>query len=369
MTEELTAEPYWLSQAGSASFPSPETLPASTAVLIIGGGLMGVATAYWLARLGVGVVLLERGGLACGATGRNAGLALHSSRPVEDASLIEAVLADENIDAGYDRTGHLALASSGEVWDRISTEVARRSPQAPSLHALDHAECESLLGMRVDHRYLGGRWLPSGRVIHPVRLVHGLAVAARRRGVVIAPHTEVVGVASGKVEATRGTVRAEHVVFACGAATTRFVPRLHTSLRPVRGQMLSTAPVPRLFKLGMGVDWGTVYWRQHDDGAIILGGSTHYALERFLPSTFPDFPPFTVASRWEGIMDYTPDDQPVVGSLSHEDGQWIIAGFGGHGMPAGVGAGRALAEHIVTGQPPESLAAFSPKRFREGGEV
>src|SRR5215470_2720277 len=101
VSEERVAVPYWLSRAGSTSFPPPESLPASTTVLIIGGGLMGVATAYWLTRFGVDVTLIERRGLACGATGRNAGLALHNSRLIEDAGLVETVLADENIEAGY----------------------------------------------------------------------------------------------------------------------------------------------------------------------------------------------------------------------------------------------------------------------------
>lgn len=387
--------PHWLSRAGSTSFPPPESLPASTTVLIIGGGLMGVATAYWLTRFGVDVALLERRELACGATGRNAGLALHNSRPIEDAGLVETVLANENIDAKYQRTGHLALSSSAEVWNRVRTEVARRPAHAQPLHALDHAECETLLGIRIDRRYFGGRWLPGGRIVHPAELVYGLADAARRRGAAIVTHTEVVGVSRGKVEATRGTVRAEHVVFACGAEVTRFVPRLREFLRPVRGQMLSTMPLPRLFRPGMGVDWGTVYWRQDDDGTVVLGGYetapgdptpgdtapdpqntidhvTQRALERFLPGAFPDFPPFTVSRRWSGVMDYTPDGQPLIGSLSpgeetsSGDRQWVIAGFGGHGMPAGVGAGKALAEYIVTTNPPKSLAEFSPNRFRRG---
>jgi len=146
--------------------------------------------------------------------------------------------------------------------------------------------------------------------------------------------------------------------------------------------MLSTAPLPPLFGPGMGVNWGTVYWRQHDDGTVVLGGydtatdpqptvnhSTQRALERFLPATFPNFPSLTVTRQWAGVMDYTPDDQPLIGPLSFSDkkpgeDQWIIAGFGGHGMPGGVGAGKALAEYIVTRQPPKSLAGFSPNRFR-----
>src|SRR4029079_4257391 len=138
------------------------------------------------------------------------------------------------------------------------------------------------------------------------------------------------------------------------------VPMLRDVLKPVRGQMMSTAPLPRIFRMGLAVDWGSVYWRQSDDGCVIVGGGRsgettedtavaevdpyiQHALERFLPSTFPDFPPFAISRRWAGIMDCTFDDLPIVGALPHKERQWIIGGFGGHGMPAGLGAGNGLA--------------------------
>jgi gamma-glutamylputrescine oxidase len=139
--------------------------------------------------------------------------------------------------------------------------------------------------------------------------------------------------------------------------------------------------LPRLFSIGLGVDWGTVYWRQAPDGVIVLGGYRNHdplaetsdrawvnpriqeALSHFLPDTFPDFPPFHVNQRWAGIMDYPVDGQPVIGAMPHLPNQWIIAGFGGHGLPVALGASKAVAEAIVTGRTPAVLEPFDPGRF------
>jgi glycine/D-amino acid oxidase-like deaminating enzyme len=368
-------------------FPPPATLPGKAQVVIIGGGWMGVATAYWLARLGVEVLLLEARWLAWGATGRNAGVFLPGSQPLEDPGLVRSVLHAEQIDAGYAEPGHLTLASRGEVWEKINDEVARRPSGSPPLHALDHAACEDLLGMRVNGGFAGGRWLPHGGLVHPVRLAYRVAGAALRHGATIATRTRAVGVRprTGRegyeVRTTRGPVRADALVLACNLAVTDFIPQLRGVITPIRGQVMATEPLARIFRMGLAVDWGTVYWRQADDGAIVIGGCRDQdadaetsprelvnsciqdALDRFLPDAFPGFPPFRVRRRWAGIMDCAVDGRPVVGALPHAPGQYVIAGFAGHGLPTGLGASRALAR-IIAGWPgAEELAPYDPGRF------
>jgi gamma-glutamylputrescine oxidase len=381
-----SAEPpgYWLATAGEEPFSPAATLPALTDVVVIGGGLMGVATTYWLSRLGLGVLLVESRRLAWGATGRNAGIFLPGLHPLEGADLVLAVLREERIDAGYERTGHLALASSPAAWDQIRAEIARRPPSAPPLHALDRPACEDLLGMRIATEFRGGRWCPDGHVIHPARLVHGLAVAALCHGAVVATQAHVTDVSSTssnawRVDTRRGPVRTRHVVFACNHALTRFHPALQRVMKAVHGQVLATAPLPVRFRPGMAVDFGTVYWRQTGDGTIVLGGrssdgqadggrgwvdvAVRRRLEDFLPRAFPDSPPVAVTRRWTGIMDCTADGRPIVGAVPHLDGQWVIGGFGGHGLPGGIGAGRALAQEVAGGPRSPLLDPFAPDRL------
>jgi sarcosine oxidase subunit beta len=385
---DVRAPTHWLAQVPLDAFPRGEArLPARADVVVVGGGVMGVAAAYWLARLGADVVLLEARRLCWGASGRNAGLVLGRQSGLESLADMRALLAEERVEAEYEEPGHLALASSHAVLERMHDEVARRPATASPLHVLDHAACEELLGMRIHASLLGGRWLPLAGAIHPARFVYALAGAAARRGVVVATGTLVTRLARpGRgdgvvVETAHGLLHARQVVLACGAKTGRLWRALRRALVAARGQVLSTRPTRRVFRVGLAVDWGTVYWRQAADGTIVLGGLSGHdasaeatsrealnpriqsALSRFLPEAFPDLPPLTVSRRWAGIMDETPDGRPLVGRCDASSEVWVAAGFGGHGLPPALGVGRTLA-HLVLGEAGAGeLDAFDPRRF------
>jgi glycine/D-amino acid oxidase-like deaminating enzyme len=383
----LRAPSHWLTQVDPGALPAVARLPAAVDAVVAGGGVMGVAAAYWLARSGVDTLLIEARRPGWGASGRNGGLLLAGRPPLEDVRLLEQVLADEGIEAGHETPGHLALASSEEVLTAMHDEVARRPAGAPPLHVLDRAACEELLGLRLGPVFRGGRWLPGGGLVHPARLLYGLAAAAVRRGAAVAVGTAVRSIerlAGDRVavHTARGTVAARAAVIACAAASGALLPGLASVLRPARGQVLATAPVAPVFGLGMAVDWGTAYWRQAPDGAIVLGGLSGHdpeaertgreavnwriqaALRRFLPAAFPGLPRLRVARRWAGIMDVTPDGAPIVGRWPDGSPVWIVAGFGGHGLPPALGAGRAVARSIATGRLDEDLRRLDPGRFR-----
>jgi len=373
----------WLAASDPDPFAAPGRLPSGADVVVIGGGLMGVSTAYFLARGGASVLLLEARRLAWGASGRNAGICLAGLHPMEDDTVLRKVLSEEGLDPGYRRTGHLALAASAEVWEQVRAEAARRPPTASPLHALDREGCVEVLRMPIAPRFAGGRWMPDGHVIQPARLVQGLAAAARRHGARIATRTRAVRVVAAReaglrVRTTRGTVHAGQVVYACNAEVARFCPALGHFVRPVRGQVLATTALPPLFGPGMAVDFGSVYWRQTADGSIVIGGCrsasasddvderldppVQSALEGFLPAAFPGFPRFGVRWRWAGVMDQTADGRPLIGVVPWANRQWVIAGFGGHGIPPALAAGRELAAAMDTGRRTGPVPAFDPAR-------
>ena len=375
------APSLWLDRADEAPAPYPSgRLPTATDVVVVGGGIMGICVAYWLARLGARAIVVESRRLGWGASGRNGGLLLAGGSPLEDPHAIDALLEEEGIDAHLDRCGHLALATSPESVEAIRSEIERRAANATPLELLDRDGCEQLLGRRISPRFLGGRWLPRAALIDPVRLLHGLARAALRRGAMIATGTAALSIEGTRARTTRGLVEAADVVLACGARTATLAPALASALTPMRGQMLATAPMPPTFGVGLALDRGSVYWRQTRAGEIVVGGmrgrdpasertrrealNPHIqsGLTQFLPEAFPGLGRVDVRGRWAGIMDETTDWRPLVGRVPGSPGQWTISGFGGHGLPAAVGAGRALAESVLSGVPADVLDRLDPGR-------
>ncbi|MFL5963741.1 MAG: NAD(P)/FAD-dependent oxidoreductase [Gaiellaceae bacterium] len=338
-------------------------VPATADVVVTGGGVIGIAVAYWLARRGVRPLVLEVDDIAAGASGRNAGLVLAGRSQLEDPRLLRAVLQEEELDVGYAEHGHLALAASATVLAAFKTEAAGRPAGAPPLAVLDRADCEDLLGLELAPRFCGGRWLPGAASVDPVAAVHGLADAAVRRGaaIVTAEVRSLEPRAAGGVRVTtdRGDVDAGVAVVACGIGAARLVP-LAGALTAHEAQMLATEPAQRVFTIGLAVDWGSTYWRQTHDGVIILGGSA--PLTGFLGDAFPSLSVPAIARRWTGVMDVTADGQPLVGRWPAASDRWLAAGFGGHGLPPALGVGRALAESILDGREVPELARFAPGR-------
>jgi len=374
--------PYWFEGMEEDFFKPIDRLPAEIDAVIIGGGIMGVSTGYWLAKFGVETLLVEALYVGAGATGRNSGLMLHAANEIESPGPLQSFLAEENINAEYRIPGHMALAGTDESWNAFKVEAERRKESGPPLLALERDECERLLGMRISAGFKGGRWFPGGAVIHSVKLVHGMAAAARRRGLRISSETQVVEVRSGSdkalVRTSRGDLKTKYVIYACGANVMELVPEFRTTIRRIAAQVLATKPLPLLFQTGMAVDWGTVYWRQTDDGTVVIGGDASGflksqgtseadckppALERFLQAAFPGFPALEVHQNWIGVMDCSCDGKPIVGPLVGRGNEWAVVGFNGHGMPLGLGVGREVARSIVTGSRSQSLDRFNPARL------
>jgi gamma-glutamylputrescine oxidase len=378
---------HWFASANCDRLTEPCKLPSSAEVVVIGGGVMGVATTYWLSQSGLAVVALEGRRLGWGASGRNAGFMLCGTSGLQDVALIQQVLTAEGIEGEFERPGHLALTTSPKVLDAMTQELAGRPPLAQPLYVLDHRACEDVMKLRISPDFLGGRWLPGGGTIHPVKFVYGLAAAAERRGAMLAQNTRALQIEKTRrgdllrVHTDRGRIDCRHVVIACNTKSGELAPGLSPMLTSVRGQVLSTEPLKRMFNVGLAVDWGTVYWRQTTEGVIVMGGyrgldreaettsseelnpAIQAALEGFLPKAFPDLPPIQVARRWAGIMDETPDEKPIVGQWPARSQTWVVAGFGGHGLPPALGATRALASSIAKGEITTELNPLSPDRF------
>jgi gamma-glutamylputrescine oxidase len=392
------------------------TWPAGADVVVVGGGLTGTATAYWLARSGARPVLLEQAGLAAGATGRNGGLLVTGgpgAYPVVAAqvgrdtaravwqftvrshALLLEVLDAEGIACDYRGGGHLHLAASEAAAHAGALIAAALAADGFGGTLLDRAQLADVVSTPIGPAIVGGLLQDHSATIHPARLVAGLATAAVRHGAQIVEGVTVTGIephAGGlALDTSRGRLVAGRVVVAAGVRSPELLPPLDGLVVPRRAEMLAYRPRSRVFRTACTTDGaGGGFWQQAADGSIVAGAGSatpvtpglrdapattrdgQEAIERLLPALFPELRLPAVSYRWAGWIDLTADGLPVADQMPGLPGCWSACGFSGHGMPFGLRLGQVLAQ-AVTSVPAESgppeLAPFRLGRssLREAG--
>ncbi|MEN9934742.1 MAG: hypothetical protein RLZZ387_1321 [Chloroflexota bacterium] len=397
---------YWHATAGTSEL-RPDELPSSADVIVVGGGLLGACTAYWLARRGARPVLLEREAPGAGATGRNGGfvtvgtaesypdaitrLGHDTARAVweltlENRALMRQVLAEEAIDCNYREPGHLSLALGEAQLADVRRTVAALAEDGFAAEVLDRAQAQELISTPLEPEIQGALYGAESGLLHSARFVRGLVTAAVRHGARLCL-AEVTGIAADgagvRVSTGDGEIRAGATVVAANAWTSRVLPELTGVVTPVRGQVLSYAAVPPVFRAGLGADLTPTgeYWQQTPQGEIVLGGcrtaapnkdvgvwqqvpteEVQQALEGVLPRLFPKLEGLRVERRWAGLMGFTPDYLPVADRAPETPAAWVTGGFCGHGMPFGMVLGRLLAEAASSGETPAALAPLRLSR-------
>ncbi len=392
---------YW--QTTTSSLALASDVPTGVEVVIIGGGILGAATCYWLAKRGVAPLLLEQTAPASGATGKNAGFVsigpagsykdaearlgpttaqtiLHLTR--ENQALLHQVLEAEQIDGEYRKPGSIHLAVSEEQWHELVQDAEALRAQQIQTMMLDRHHLQSFIPSPLGEEIMGGRFFPEDATIHPVKLVQGLLGAAQRDGAQIRLARVLQIIPRGgamRLSTTAGALSARTILVATNAWLGQLLPSFARLVTPVRGQMLAYAPVPSVFPVGMASSLSLTgeYWQQRADGTILLGGcraaasdrdegitqslpsqEVQMALEQVLPRLFPEIKDLQVHHRWAGIMAFTPDLLPFADQVPDLPEVWGVGGFCGHGMPFGLRLGQLLAEAIVTGHPSTELDAF-----------
>lgn len=377
--------------------------PTKADYVVIGGGYLGASTCYWLSRVGADVVLLEQTFPAYGATGRNGGflslgpaeaylqaiqrLGHRTARDVlqvtlESRELVRQVLVEEGIECDYRETGTLALALNVDEQHAFSQTQITLELDGVATQLLDRQQVQALITTPLSSEIVGGLLTPETALVHPARLVQGLLTSAQHRGahVVNATVLRLVPNENGLiVHTSRGAIQAQQVVVATNAWLADLLPQLAQVVVPVRGQVLSYAALPPIFRTGMGVDvTGTgEYWQQALDGSIVLGGCRAVApqqdvgvritqttqevqqvLEQVFPRLFPALSGLRVVQRWAGLMAFTLDYLPVADVVPDMQGVWVVGGFCGHGMPFGMRLGQLLAESLLRSTVSNALLPF-----------
>lgn len=371
----------------------------SADVVIIGGGLMGVATAFFLRRRGVSVIVLERGLVGQQASGTNFGNVRRQARFLPQLPLANRAhgiwcrlpeLIDDDIE--FLPSGHIRIAYTQE-----QAEVLEKYARDAREYGLD-LELYSGAAMRARYPFLGREVLaaslaPNDGHANPRLAAPAFARAAIRDGAHIFENTEVLAIvkdgADFRVSCSDGReFRAPSALIASGAWADKMSAQFGepVPMTPRGPQMGVTEPVPYKIMPSVGVATRELhemlYFRQIKRGNIIFGGCgrgpaypdlgrayvlPEHTLTQFgqLKRLAPAVARLNIIRVWSGIEGYMDDNLPVMGTSAKVSGLHYAFGFSGHGFQLGPGVGDVMAELISTGATSTPIAPFDIRRFAE----
>ena len=357
--------------------------------IVVGGGVVGCAVSWFLAREGLSVLLLERDQLAVHASGAAAGMLLPLAEAAHQGplhawgrrslamfpELCTELRERSGVDPEYEASGALHVAESGPSAQRLQAKA--RLFEAESLEWLGPEAlrgAEPLLGPGL----CGALWSPGEGHVRSPLLTRAFARAAAELGARIETGSTVTGVRrAGErvtgVETASGSRSAASVVLCMGAWTPGVVG-FALPIEPVRGQILSL-DAPRS-PLGSIVIGASAYLVPKRDGSIVVGASeervgfdcrvTAAGMGRLLaaaPRLVPALADCGFRSAWAGLRPATPDGLPVIGPAPGSEGLVIAAGHFRNGVLLSPVSGRLVADLLLGKALPEDAAAFRPERF------
>ena len=375
-------------------------------VVVVGGGIIGFSSAYYLAQRGVEVLVLEKSTLGSGSTGRaNGGIRAQFSSPVSAelsmASIDVWETFDEKFDTdiGYRRPGYLFLARTESTAERFRENVRTQNELGVPSRFVTPAEAGRLCPELHTEAFVGGTYSPTDGFADSHLALQGYAIAATDAGVVVRTNVEVTDVLLDEserveaVETTDGQIDAEYVVNAAGpwAATVGAMVDLSLSVSPRLRKLVVVdpeTPVSETVPFTIDTD-ANVHFRPERDGKAVVGGHFAESDPERDPDRYSDrvsldwsatateaaakcagyFGPDTEIRRaWAGLYAVTPDHHPII--EESVPGFVNAVGFSGHGFMQAPATGQLVAEIIAEGGAKSiDVSTLSSDRFDGGSPL
>jgi glycine/D-amino acid oxidase-like deaminating enzyme len=372
---------------------------AQADVVIIGGGIAGLSSAYWIQREDptMKIVVLEKYEIGAGATGRNAGFVTcgsveHFNRLIEKHGeqealeiwrfseenmrlLKEHIIGEEGDGLLFEHRGSFSLASTDVEFKELQNSAQLMKKLNIQVDTIHEEEIEKRLGAV---GFVGGiKYLDDGS-IHPIKLLQQIR-SKLGENVDVREQHEVFDIATAgegkRVYTNKGRIDCSIVVY----ATNGYSPQLHKffadKIFPTRGQILATAPVPRFMEGPCYANFVLDYFRQLPTGEMVIGGFRQLqkdvekgysdetseiiqaALEEFLHKHIPSIRKAKITHRWSGIMGFSVDGQPMVGALPTDEQLYFVGGFTAHGLGLAFHSAKVLADSLFGRAIPKFISA------------
>lgn len=367
-------------------------------IIIIGGGIIGCATAYYLAKNGVKDVIVLEGSdfMGNGGSSRNGGGVRQSGRDVRELPLVMygiknlwPHLSEElEVDCEYHQDGNLRLGKT-EAHKATLTKLADNARGVGlDVRMIDGDEVRQI-NPYLSHEVTCASWCPTDGHANPLTTTLGFYKMARKLGVRFITGEPVVslGMVRGKIRKVvtpNNTFEGEKVLVAAGLDSRPILTSVGIDI-PMTNSLLEalvTEAEPHMFDQMLGTAEADFYGHQTKHGSFVFGGSS--GLERYnkdngTPVTnsktapcicrgimkyFPDLAKAKIVRTWAGWMDASSDGVPSLGKVDEVPGLYVACAFNGHGFGIAPAAGEQLAKLMITGTTDISLEELRYDRYK-----
>jgi sarcosine oxidase subunit beta len=344
---------------------------AGMKVVIVGGGVTGLSSAWWLARSGVDVTVLDKFIVGWEASGRNGGGASHYASPLFDEEQRMWPQMDQLL--GYPtefQPERIIIAVTERQLAAYHYLATMITGMGYKVDVFDAAEARARVPLAGDN-CVGGIQYRFGGHANPQRTTQAYAWAIQDLGGRIVQHSPVTGfeTKAGKVvavESASGRYEADAVVVAAGPQTGLLMAKLgiEVPVAAARAEMIVTEPAP-MMPMG-GVDGNGLYGRQTLRGNLAYGGGPHEWIEigetspsrptspltrnlaRRVAELFPKAAHLNVIRSWAGVMENTPDGRPIIDRMRDPENV-IVASMSSVGFGLSPASGHAVRDLVIEG--------------------
>lgn len=368
-------------------------------IAIIGGGITGLSCAHWLLKedpsLKIGII--EKYEIGSGATGRNAGFITcgsveHFNRLVTKHGQAEALeiwrfsetnlaLLKEEIIQGneeqflFEQKGSFSLASTDTELNELKESARLMGTMAINVEELSKRQVATRLGAK---GFAGGIKYCDDASIHPIALLNEMRKNLSKK-ISILTNNEVHRIdtlgESKIIHTNKNKIETSLVILATNGYSPLLHPFFETKVFPTRAQILTTSPVKKFMEGPCYANFVLDYFRQLPTGELIIGGFRQLqkdvekgysdettdviqkALEQFLRDHLPSVSKAPITHRWSGIMGFSVDGQPMVGSLPGDPQFFFCCGFTGHGLGLAFHSAKVLVDCIYGRSIPNFISA------------
>lgn len=370
--------------------------PTTASAVIVGGGVIGVSTAYHLAAAGVrDVVLLDRDALGSGSTCKAAGgVRAQFSDRINIELGLRSLRAFESFHDRFDQdidlhqVGYLFLLDSASDVQVFEQSIALQNELGVPSRMISVAEAQRLSPLINPEGLLAAAYSPTDGHCTPEAVVLGYASAARRLGARLVPYCAAAGIVTvdaqiAAVETEHGRIQTDTVICVAGAWSREVAAWVDVDLpvTPLRRQVLVTEPIRGLdSRMPFTIDFATSYYFHAEGDGLLLGMSDPNetpgfklsrsdawleGLGRAMERRTPRLLDIGVANGWAGLYEMTPDHNAVVGEVDHLRRFLYATGFSGHGFLMGPAVGEVMRDLYLGNEPFTDISGLDARRFAQ----